>query len=100
MSFKSMVAADIDKVFLNIDENAAEHIVEGETWTCIFDEDKSSRDKIDGVYKICRRLFISANALSYRPVPKQKMKIDGEYYYVVDCIGNDMLEIVLEARQT
>jgi hypothetical protein len=100
MSFKDILAADIDKVFLNTDEFAESHLIDKETVICILDEDKSSVNKIDGVYNMRRRLFISAKTLGYRPEPEQKIRVDDDYYYVVDCIGNDMLEIILEARQT
>ena len=100
MSFKDILAADIDKVFLNVDEFAETHLIDKEAIACILDEDKSSMNKIDGVYNMRRRLFISAQVLGYRPEPEQKIKVDDDYYYVVDCIGNDMLEVILEARQT
>jgi len=100
MSFKDVVAADIEKVFLNTEEFAKNHTIDSDVYNCVFDEDKSSPNKIDGVFNMRRRLFISESLLEYRPEPEQKMQIDGEYYYVVDCIGNDLLEVVLEARQT
>lgn len=100
MTFKDVVAADIEKVFLNTDEFAESHRIDGEDITCVLDEDKAVPNKIDGVYTMRRRLFISQLALGYRPEPEQKIKIDDNYFYVLDCIGNDMLEIVLEARQT
>ncbi|MBU2701682.1 hypothetical protein Ga0466249_002801 [Sporomusaceae bacterium BoRhaA] len=100
MSFKDVLAADIGKVFLNVDEFAEHHAIDGEVFLCVLDEDKSSNNKVDGVYNMRRRLFISKSSLGYRPEPEQKMEIDDDYYYVLDCIGNDMLEVVLEARQT
>ena len=100
MSFKDILAADIDKVFLNPNEFAENHIIDGETIVCILDEDKSSTNKIDGVYNMRRRLFVSQRSLGYRPEPEQKIKVDNDFYYVVDCVGNDMLEVILEARQS
>lgn len=38
-AFKDMVAADIDSVFLNLDELGEEHEIDGRTVTCIIDED-------------------------------------------------------------
>ena len=87
-------------VFLSTKEFAEIHKIDGEEITCIIDEDKSSQNKTDGVYNMRRRLFVSHGSLGYRPEPEQKMKVDDDYYYVVDCIGNDMLEVILEARQT
>jgi hypothetical protein len=100
MSFKDVLAADMKTVFLNTKEFAEIHKIDGEEITCILDEDKSSQNKTDGVYNMRRRLFVSLEALGYRPEPKQKIKIDNDFYYVVDCIDNDMLEVMLEARQS
>lgn len=100
MSLKDVIAADINNVFLNTKEFAETHTIDGEEITCILDEDKSSPNKTDGVYNMRRRLFVSGEALGYRPEPDQKIRIDNSYYYVVDCIGNDLLEVILEARET
>ncbi|MGL5271829.1 MAG: hypothetical protein ACRC7I_15110 [Selenomonadaceae bacterium] len=100
MSFKDILAADMKNVFLSTKEFAEIHKIDGEEITCIIDEDKSSQNKTDGVYNMRRRLFVSWNSLGYRPEPEQKIKVDEEFYYVLDCIGNDMLEVILEARQS
>ena len=94
-----MVAADIDNVFMNMDELAEEHVIYNESCKCIFDEDESSNNKIDGVYNMRRRLFISKDELGYRPEPEEKMNIDGVNYYVIECIGNDLYEVILEVRE-
>lgn len=100
MPFKDILASDIDKVFLNATEFAEIHTIDDEEITCMLDEDKSSPNKTDGVYNMRRRLFVSQESLGYRPEPEQKIKLDDDYYYVVDCLGNEMLEVILEARQS
>lgn len=97
MNFKDQLAGDM-AAFINPKEFAEEHSINGQSILCIIDEDKSSKSQTDGVYVVRRRLFVSLAALGYRPVPEQKMNIDNQNYFVVDCIGTDLLEIVLEAN--
>lgn len=97
MSFKDQLAADM-AAFINPKEFADAHNIDGQSILCTIDEDKSSKNNYDGVYIVRRRLFVSLAGLGYRPVPEQKMNIDNQNYFVVDCIGTDLLEIVLEAN--
>lgn len=98
-TFKELLQKD-HAGFFNKDEFAKEHIIDGELCICILGEDKSTDNKTDGVYNMRRRLFIAYEVLGYRPEPEQKMEIDNNYFYVIDCIGNDLLEVVLEAHET
>lgn len=100
MTLAEQVISDFDDVFLNTDEFAEKHSIDGQTIVCIIDEDKSSNNKTDGVYTVRRRLFVKQTDLGYRPEPDQKMKIDSQYWYVVDCVGEGLIEVVLEARET
>ena len=100
MGFSEMLQEDIDLVFLDTDEFAKEHNIDGEVIICIVDDDKSSQSKTDGVYVVRRRLFIKQADLGYRPEPDQKIMIDSQYLYVIDCIGEGLIEVILEARQT
>ncbi|AIF51252.1 hypothetical protein [Pelosinus sp. UFO1] len=88
------------KVFLNADEFATEHNIDGQDILCVIDEDRAIPNANDGVYVIRRHLFISQTDLGYIPIPDQKIEVDGKYYYVIDCIKEDLLEIILEARDS
>jgi len=94
------MAEDIDNIFLNTDEMAETHSIDGVNVACVLEEDKSSKNSLDGVYVIRRQLFVKQSDLGYKPEPEQKMKIDDAYYYVVDCIDNGLFEITLEQRQS
>lgn len=101
MSLKQMMLEDIETVFLDPDEFAALHTIDGEeNILCVIDDDKSSKTNTDGVYVIRRRLFIKQSDLGYRPIPEQMMNIDGENFYVVDVIGDGLIEVVLEANRS
>ena len=95
MGLQDVVRADIAAVFINKDGFAKEHVIDGEQITCIIDEDKASANKVDGVYDVRRHLFVSEADLGYRPIPKQKMNVDGNHFDVVDCVGEDLLEVIL-----
>ncbi|MDT8901839.1 hypothetical protein [Anaeroselena agilis] len=100
MNLKELMADDVDDVFLDGDENAEEHDIDGRMILCSFDQDKSTGSQTDGVYVRRRRLSVGTVALGYWPVPEQKMIIDGEPWYVVDCVDDSgMLEVTLEANQ-
>jgi len=100
MTLKEQMAADIDDVFLNTDDMAETHSIDGVDIVCILENDKSSKNSLDGVYVIRRQLFVKESDLGYKPEPEQKMKIDDTYFYVVDCIDDGLLEVTLEQRQS
>lgn len=100
MNFKDQIQDDISNTFLDIGEFAAEHDIDGQNIICVIDEEKATPNQNDGVYVIRRHLFISQTDLGYIPVPEQKISIDDKYYYVVDCINEDLLEVIIEARDS
>lgn len=100
MSFKDQLAADIAAVFLNINEFAEVHTIDGQPNIKCVIEDKYIPNPIDGVYVKRRQLFINEPDLGYRPVPDQRIMINDDYWYVVDCTGEDLLEVTLEAHES
>jgi hypothetical protein len=100
VNLKDVMASDINDVFLDPDEFAAPHIIDGmEDILCVID-DKSIQNQIDGVYIVRRQLFVDQTTLGYRPVPGQRMNIDGKDFWIVDCNGEGLLEILLEVRDS
>ncbi|MBP2655886.1 MAG: hypothetical protein H6Q73_3455 [Firmicutes bacterium] len=103
MNFKELVAEDAAGLFLNIDEAAENHKIDGVDLPCKFYQDKSTKGNFDGIYVVRRQLLVSPDYLGYRPCPEQKIKIDGKDFYVVDCIEyylSGLIEVTLEARQS
>ena len=94
------MAADIPAVFLNSNDFAESHTIDGQANILCIIDDKSSPNQIDGVYVVRRQLFVNQETLGYRPIPGQKMNIDNEYFYIVDCIGEGLLEVILETRRS
>ncbi len=106
MSLKDVMAADIAAVFLNQDENADWHEINGQQVLCIVDEDISKQrtnrqsDNYDGIFYWQITLFISEADLGYRPERNQRMTVDGEWFLVLHCAASQgMLEIELGANR-
>ena len=106
MTLKSQVAADM-ALFLNTDEFADMHDIDGNQVAAIVDEDiikqRSNRQggNFDGVYRGEVVLYVKAADLSRRPVRGQAIRLDGRLMLVDDCAESDgMLEISLEANES
>ena len=108
LSFRDCIAADIHQVFLNEDEFAEIHTVDGKPMRAILDDDGlQQRDAArggvhtDGLYQNRRLLYLSKADYGGRPVPGKALNLDGRIWYVVqaeDAAG--LLSIELEANRT
>ncbi len=107
--FKDMVAADIDNVFLNTDEFAEEHNLNGTICKCILQDesvmealsiDEQMNQNYQGLYG--SRLIVNCKAadLPMVPVTDQTFRVEGKLYLVESC-ANDMgmLTIQLVANE-
>lgn len=92
--FKNMVARDIENVFLNLDEFAEEHNLNGTTCKCILQDfsvaedlsiDEQMSQSYPGLYG--RRLLVNCKtaALPEVPVTDQNFRVDGKLYIVESC---------------
>ena len=99
MSLKDVMAADISAVFLNPDEFAETHSIDGVNILAVVDSDvirKREGKVYDGVFREECMLFVKESDLGYRPTFGQAMRLDDEYYLVAACNENaGMLEITL-----
>ena len=108
LSFRDCIAADIHQVFLNEDEFAEVHTVDGKPMRVILDDDGlQERDaarggvSTDGLYKSRRLLYLSKADYGGRPVPGKALNLDGRVWYVVSADEDaGMLTIELEANRT
>ncbi|MDR7869199.1 MAG: hypothetical protein RIN56_20630 [Sporomusaceae bacterium] len=107
MSLKDIMAADVDDIFLDRDENAEDHIVDGQTVLCSIDQvstrERSDRqsEQYDGIFKAVALLSVKESALGYRPVYGQAITVDDVLYMVIECVVDSGLLIVrLEANES
>lgn len=100
---KKMIADDVKKIFLNEDELADRHIIDGIEIECIVDDSidnvmgLKSMPYAEGVNITSKILFIKEGYIEY-PDIGQQIELDGNLYSVKKAIDNmGMYEILLEA---
>jgi len=104
--FKDQVAADIAATFINFDEFATEHDIDGENLTIVLDSNLNTGNKFkgvteDGVYLNHITFFVAENVLGYRPVENDHMTFDGYPCTVASCDEDfGLLEITLEVNRS
>jgi hypothetical protein len=104
-SFKDLVAADISAVYLNGQEFADTHTIDGKPMTVVVDENELlERDKskmgiqVDGTYKARRLIYVAKEEYGPRPAHGKQLNFDGRLFRVADCTEEaGMLAITLEA---
>lgn len=105
MNFKKAVEKDLD-TFINLNEFAYDHTIDGKVIKCILDEDlfnERSKNKEDirsgGVYEDTITIFVKMSDIE-KPVVDAFMTIDDQDYRVVNVIETEKLfEIELKANE-
>ena len=107
-TFKEQIAADISTTFLNAQEFADIHTVNGQKMTVAVDENEIlERDKsrlgthADGLYKSRRLIYVARAEFGPRPAIGAMLSLDGRQYKVTDCTEEaGVLAIELGATRT
>ena len=84
-AFKDMVAADINNVFLNLDELGEEHIVDGKPIVCVISEDGLHDMQGGAVYAVgqsTKSLYAKCDDLPYRRGYGAELVVDGIPYMI------------------
>ena len=91
-SFKDCVAADIHGVFLNAQEFADTHTIDGREMDAVVDDDAllerdAARGGVhtDGTYRTRRLLYVSKSDYGGRPMSGKALNLDGREYRVVQA---------------
>lgn len=106
-AFKDAIAADKKAVFINGDEFADNHNINGVDVVCVVDGDliternaRTYAEYAEGVFKAQITIFVDADDLPARPVKGEGIRFDGNYFSVDDCVENmGILEITLGANE-
>jgi len=91
VNFKDILLRDIHAVFLNQEEFAEEHTVNGRPMPIQVDEnellerDKAAGTHQDGLYKSRRLIYVSASDFGSRPAIGSLLDLDGRQYKILDC---------------
>lgn len=102
--FKNAVKKDVKSVFINHDEFAESHTIDGVSVVCIVDKDiTDGRDgreiNFEGVFLNTLTIYVSTADIENRPVEGQYIDFDGETYHVLNVSDEDgILAIIVEVN--
>lgn len=99
-AFKDTIAKDIKSVFINIDEFADEHSLNGKVVRCVVDKDLTmgAKDNMVGVFMNAVTIYVAEKDIEKRPVEGALLELDDETYTVRNVSAEDgMLVIIAEA---
>ncbi len=106
-TFKELIRADIDNVFMNENEFAAQHTVNGKRMPVTVDNnelierEKKAKSRMDGIFT--RSLLIYVKAKDFGPLPAvgASLNLDGKTFIVTDATNEDGLySIEMEANRS
>lgn len=111
MSFKELVEQDNRTVFMNLDEFADIHVLNGKEMPCIIDNNEMiDREKryqykrslyADGVYLKEVLLYVKAEDFGSLPAVGRSLTLDKKSYIISDAIDEGgIYSISLEANKT
>ncbi len=105
-NFKDFVKCDLE-TFINLDEFAEIHHIDGAPVKSIIDSDvlqiysNVKAEQYDGIYRSVLALYVKEDDLGYRPVRDQHLDIDGSIYIVDECSSEmGILKIVLGVAES
>lgn len=106
-TFKDIVRNDAENVFLNKDEFAEEHMVDGKSMTIIIDNnehlEREKRYKAleEGISQKQVLFYVSAAEFGRLPKLGRLLELDGKKYKVADAIREGAIySITLEANKS
>ncbi|BBB91050.1 hypothetical protein [Methylomusa anaerophila] len=96
------MAADIVAVFLDHDEFADYHDINGQQVLCVVDTDTNKTrsgqesEHYDGIFLSVKKVFVRASDLPKRPLCGKRLRFDNEPYTVIECVeSGGMYEITI-----
>lgn len=106
-SFKEIMKADIDHTFMNLDEFADTHIVDGKEIPVMVDDneiierEKKMKSNMDGVYVKQKLIYVKADDFGGLPQIGRAIMFDGKRYLVTDATDESgIYAITMEANKT
>lgn len=103
--FKQTIQQDLKKTFLNLDEFAVEHNINGKQMPVVIDENETTESAVkfigygSGIYKHRFNLFVSEIDFGSLPAVGDLVSVDNKKYVVSDATKDDGLYMLtLEAN--
>lgn len=107
LTFKDVARADIDNVFMNVDEFAGIHTVNGKKMSVIIDNNelieraKRINSHMDGIYVKQTLIYVKAKDFGPLPAVGQVVNLDGKTFRVTDATNEDGLySLHMEANRS
>lgn len=106
MTFKEIIADDVHRTFLNIEEFSDTHTVNGKEMPVQVDtneqieREKRMSQNVDGVYMNQKLIYVAVS--DFGPMPKQGsiLNLDGKVYRVADAVDEyGVYSITIEANR-
>lgn len=106
-AFKDIIRADINNIFMNTDEFAGEHTVNGKKMPVTVDNnelierEKKAKSNMDGIYVKSTLIYVKAKDFGALPQVGAALVLDGRTYRVTDATNEDgLFSIHLEANRS
>jgi hypothetical protein len=106
MTFKECIRSDVTDVFLNLDEFAVEHTINGKKMRALVDNnelierEKKAKSDMDGVNTKQTLIYVWAREFGGLPPVGYMITLDGMRYIVTDAINEDgVYSITVEANR-
>lgn len=106
MTFKEIIADDVHRTFLNVEEFSDMHTVNGKEMPVQIDtneqieREKRMSQNVDGVYTNQKLIYVASS--DFGPMPKQGsiLNLDGKIYRVADAVDEyGVYSITIEANR-
>ena len=106
-SFKEVMKDDVSHTFMNLDEFADLHKVDGKDIPVIIDEneiierEKKMKSNMDGIYVKQKLIYVKADDFGALPAINRQIMLDGKSYIVIDAVDEEgVYSITMEANRT
>lgn len=106
-SFKEVMKDDVNNTFMNVDEFADMHTVDGKEIPVLVDDneiierEKKMKSNMDGVYVKQKLIYVKAKDFGALPAIGRHIVFDGKRYMVTDSTDEDgVYTITMEANRT
>lgn len=106
MTFKDIIAEDVHRTFLNIEEFSDTHTINGKEMPCQVDtneqieREKRMGQNVDGVYMNQKLIYVAASEFGAMPKQGSILKMDGKTYRVADAVDEyGIYSITIEANK-
>ena len=106
-SFKEVMKDDVNNTFMNVDEFADMHTVDGKEIPVLVDDneiierEKKMKSNMDGVYVKQKLIYVKAGDFGPLPAIGRQIVFDEKRYMVTDSTDEDgVYTITMEANRT